>query len=74
MLDRWQLPTALIEPVAGHHRDYLALTPTSLVAVANELAHWMESADMAITLPEIADEQTAAATERLFRRLADLVL
>ncbi|MCB1859969.1 MAG: HDOD domain-containing protein [Gammaproteobacteria bacterium] len=74
LLDRWQLPTALIEPVAGHHRDYLALTPTSLVAVANELAHWMESADMAITLPEIADEQTAAATERLFRRLADLVL
>ncbi len=74
LLELWQLPARLIDPIESHHQPYRRLTELSLVAVANDLVHGLETDSETRSISGIESEAVVASTEALFKRLASLVL
>lgn len=73
LLERWKLPPNLVLSVRIHHQERAPLTPQNLVAAADSLAHRMDGMERD---DEVVDPEQSIidASERLYRRLVDLVL
>lgn len=74
LLDRWKLPQNLVFRVRSHHQDSASLTQHNLVAAANRLAHRMDAMAQDSEEERSPQRPVIDASEKLYRRLVDLVL